>query len=187
MNQFKAKTASSQPTGRGVVLFGLDPSGKPRAARFAAGQAALASKAAALMGLSAGQITSDELADIADRLPAGRIYANGRGFVPYVRRDSYGKVAEAFAGQSDRSRKLCGEPSDSTAELVATGFPRSWDEIAPGHLVLAQESLVAGWWEAIVIEKTADVLTLRWQNYPREPKVTRHVAAVGRRSSVASS
>ena len=31
---------------------------------------------------------------------------------------------------------------------VATGLPRTWDEIAPGHLVIAQEALDYGWWEA---------------------------------------
>jgi hypothetical protein len=32
------------------------------------------------------------------------------------------------------------------------GLPVSWDEIGPGHLVIAHESLEYGWWEAIVVE-----------------------------------
>jgi hypothetical protein len=27
-------------------------------------------------------------------------------------------------------------------------LPRTWDEIAPGHLVIARETLEVGWWEA---------------------------------------
>ena len=32
-------------------------------------------------------------------------------------------------------------------------LPRSWDEIAPGHLVIARETFECGWWEAVVIER----------------------------------
>jgi hypothetical protein len=46
-------------------------------------------------------------------------------------------------------------------------LPRSWDEIAPGHLVIAQESLDYGWWEAIVLDRKDDMLTLRFCDYPR--------------------
>ena len=40
---------------------------------------------------------------------------------------------------------------------VATGLPWTWDEIAPGHLVIAQEALDYGWWEAIVIGRNGDI------------------------------
>ena len=52
------------------------------------------------------------------------------------------------------------------------------DEIAPGHLVIAQESLVNGWWEAIVLDRKDDLLTLRFRDYPRLPKFFRHRSAV---------
>jgi hypothetical protein len=61
---------------------------------------------------------------------------------------------------------------------VATGLPKSWDDIAPGHLVIAQESLEHGWWEAIVIARNVDMLTLRFREYPKLPKFVRHRAAV---------
>ena len=37
-------------------------------------------------------------------------------------------------------------PGDET-----TNRPASWDDIRVGHLVIAQESLEEGWWEAIVV------------------------------------
>ena len=61
---------------------------------------------------------------------------------------------------------------------VATGLPRTWDDIAPGHLVLAQEALDYGWWEAIVLGRTGDMFTLRFRDYPKLPKFVRHRAAV---------
>jgi hypothetical protein len=45
--------------------------------------------------------------------------------------------------------------------LTARGLPRSWDEIGPGHLVIAQESLEYGWWEAIVLDRKGDSFTLQ--------------------------
>jgi hypothetical protein len=62
---------------------------------------------------------------------------------------------------------------------VASGLPRNWDEIAPGHLVIAKETRHEdGWWEAIVLERDGDMLTLRWRDYPTQPKVMRHRTAV---------
>jgi hypothetical protein len=57
-------------------------------------------------------------------------------------------------------------------------LPDNWDEIAPGHLVIAQESLANGWWEAIVLDRKDDMLTLRFRDYPRLPKFFRHRTAV---------
>jgi hypothetical protein len=61
---------------------------------------------------------------------------------------------------------------------VATGLPRTWDDIAPGHLVIAQEALEYGWWEAIVIGRNADMFTLRFRDYPKLPKFVRHRNAI---------
>ena len=35
-----------------------------------------------------------------------------------------------------------------------------------------------GWWEAIVLARTGDMLTLRFRDYPKLPKFARHRAAV---------
>jgi hypothetical protein len=67
---------------------------------------------------------------------------------------------------------------DNDALPDARGLPRTWDEIAPGHLVIAQESLEYGWWEAIVIARKDDVFTLRFRDYPHLPKFARHRSAI---------
>ena len=57
-------------------------------------------------------------------------------------------------------------------------LPRSWDEIAPGHVVIARETFECGWYEAIVIERNGDLLTLNHRDYPSIPKIVRHRSAV---------
>ena len=41
------------------------------------------------------------------------------------------------------------------------------------------------WWEAIVIARNGDMLTLRFRDYPKLPKFSRHRAAVALISAVA--
>jgi hypothetical protein len=78
-----------------VILFGLGDDQRPRAAHFSAAHAELAVKAASAMGLSVMRVADPEQTKIAAKLPPGRIYANGRGLVPFVRKDLYTKVTEA--------------------------------------------------------------------------------------------
>lgn len=65
-------------------------------------------------------------------------------------------------------------------------LPRSWDEIAPGHLVIVKETVELGWWEAIVIEGTGDLVTVRYRDYPHYPNMVRHRSAVALISPPAS-
>jgi hypothetical protein len=44
--------------------------------------------------------------------------------------------------------------------------------------VLVQESLEEGWWEAIVIARDNDIVTLRYRDFPKVPKFDRHVSTV---------
>jgi hypothetical protein len=55
----------------------------------------------------------------------------------------------------------------------ARGLPASWDEIGPGHLVLAHESLKHGWWEAIVIEAKNGSFRLQYRDFCNLPKFVR--------------
>ena len=176
-----------------VVLFGLDETGKPRAARFSGEHDDLAAKAAGLMNLTIRYVNSPELAAIAQQLPAGRIHANGRGLVPNVRRELYDKLIEATtpATKSDSENQGTGKPADNPTETsaptsdqsspapsVAEGYPRDWDDINVGHLVIAQEDAASGWWEAIVIARDGDTLAMRWRDYPGHPKFVQHRTAV---------
>jgi hypothetical protein len=170
-----------------VVLFGVDEHGKPKAARFPEKHAELATKAAGQLKLQILAITNPDIAELAGRLPAGRVHANGRGFVPYIRRDLYTKLlaAAGTSAQGDQppvqAAAVGGSAGDaSSPKGGAPGKPRNWDEIGPGHVVIAQEDYPTdGWYEAIVAERDADMLTLRWREYPRQRRISRHRFSVG--------
>ena len=168
----KANAAAKQPTAPLIVL-GYDENHKPRAARFPATDAALVAKAAQLMDLRVYAAVTEDLAALAKKLPEGRLYGNGRGFVPNVRQSLYSEIISTLAVEPQAA---VGKDQDELP--VATGLPRTWDDIAPGHLVLAQEALDYGWWEAIVLGRAGDMFTLRYRDYPKLPKFVRHRTAI---------
>jgi hypothetical protein len=166
------------------VLFGVDDNGKPKAARFTDKHANLATKAAAHLKLHVLPIIGPVVVDLAGRLPAGRIHANGRGFVPYIRRDLYAKLVAAAgnSSQGDHASTEAWAASGSTKPSSPNGQkhpPKNWDDIAPGHVVIALDEPGEGWYETIVVETSGDMLTLRWRDYPRERRITRHRLSVG--------
>jgi len=111
-------------------------------------------------------VTSPDIAKVAKRL-----YGNGTGFVPNVRQNLYSDLAVALAadGRATRDMALAVEPR---------GLPRSFDEVGPGHLVLAQETLEYGWWEATVLARAGDVFTLKYRDAPEVPTFVRHRSAI---------
>jgi hypothetical protein len=162
----KSKPAKSTAK---FILFGANEYAKPRAARFSAEDPALLAKAAETMVLRLVQITDPEVAEIATRLPAGRLHANGKGLVPYIKGDLYNELLCAtLANQAPEPN-----PDPSPQDL-----PRTWDEIVPGHLVIARETLEVGWWEAVVVERTGDLVTVRYRDYPQYPNMVRHRSAI---------
>ena len=156
-----------------LIVLGYDEHHKPQAAQFPAADADLVAKAARLMDLKVYEAVTEDLAALAKKLPVGRLYSNGRGFVPNVRQSLYSEIIATLAVEPQAA---VGKDKDELP--VATGLPRTWDEIAPGHLVIAQEALEYGWWEAIVLARNGDMLTLRFRDYPKLPKFARHRAAV---------
>jgi hypothetical protein len=122
------------------------------------------------MGLRMLEVADPELADLAKRLPKGRLHASGRGLVPYIKGDLY---LDLVAATIDDDWQPPANPQIRLQDL-----PRTWDEIAPGHLVVAWETLECGWWEAVVIERNGDLVTLRYRDYPTYPKQVRHRTAV---------
>jgi hypothetical protein len=164
MNQSLKASQSETCPAIAVVVFGLGDGDKPQAARFPEKLGNLAIKAAEQLKLNVLKVTTDEVAKIAAQLPVGRINANGRGFIPYVRQDLYQKLTE-LAG--------------TVQPAPAPGLPRSWNEIDVGHMVLAREEGVdEGWFEAIVLAKDDDMLTLKWRDYPKQENAVRHRAAL---------
>jgi hypothetical protein len=170
----KANAAAKQSApSAALIALGYDENQKPRAARFPATEAELVAKAAQLMDLQVYKAATDDLAALAKKLPEGRLYGNGRGFVPNVRQSLYSEIIVTLAGEP---KAAVGKDQDEPP--VATGLPRTWDDIAPGHLVIAQEALEYGWWEAIVIGRNGDMFTLRFRDYPKLPKFVRHRNAI---------
>ena len=135
----KAAAKESAPSAPLLVL-GYDENHKPRAARFPATDAELVAKAAQLMDLKVYEAVSEDLAALAKKLPVGRLYGNGRGFVPNIRQSLYSEIIVTLAGEPQAT--AVGKDQDGPP--VATGLPRTWDEIAPGHLVIAQEDTAGG-------------------------------------------
>ena len=178
-----AKGNHSAPA-KPVVLFGLDNRGKPKAARFSKEYAGLAIKAASQLALQVVSGNHPKLADIAARVPVGRVHATGRTFVPFVGRELYDRLLAA-AGDGNR---LIPPPSPPASGAHGSGsqptgspprLPRNWQEITVGDLVIAQQSVEDGWYEGIVLAVNGDMLTIRWRDYPRERKIARHRLRLG--------
>jgi hypothetical protein len=163
------------PSTPALIVLGFNDQQKPRGAKFVDSKLDLVTKAADVMGLKVYEATAEEVAELAKKLPAGRLYANGRGFVPNIRQSLYSDlvVALALEGQAALSKN-----GDQNGLPTARGLPTSWDEIAAGHLVIAQESLEYGWWEAIVLERKGDSFTLQYRDYPHLPKFVRHRSGI---------
>jgi hypothetical protein len=97
--------------------------------------------------------------------------------VPNVRQDLYSDLVVALAVEPQAALSRYGN-GDKDGLPAARGLPQSWDEIGAGHLVIAQESLDYGWWEAIVLDRKGDTFTLRYRDYPHLPKFVRHRGAI---------
>ena len=64
-------------------------------------------------------------------------------------------------------------PDPTPQEIRAT-----WDDIGPGHVVIAKETSECGWWDAVVVERTGDLVTVRYRDYPDCPSMIRHRSAI---------
>src|SRR5580693_10734272 len=76
-----------------LVVFGIDPEGKPRASRFAEKDAELVTKAATLLGFRTAWITDEAGRAIAEALPNGNVFARGNGFVRLVRQSAFERLS----------------------------------------------------------------------------------------------
>jgi hypothetical protein len=115
-------------------------------------------------------------------LPVGRVHATGRTFVPFIRRDLYDKLVAAAANGNARPTSPpngSSGASGSTPGGSAPHQPQVWQEIGIGDLVVANQDRWEGWYEAIVVEQTGDMFTLRWRDYPRERRIVRHRFRLG--------
>lgn len=151
-----------------IVLYGLDESGRPRASWFVEADAVLAEKAAAVMNMKVLRVTTPEHRAVASELTAGRVFASGRAFAPFVVRSSFDRVAAIEGAYQPVAATPPTEPMPET-----TNVPASWSEIEVGGIVLAADGEVQGWYEAQVVEKRGDLFALRWLNWPQLPTIIR--------------
>jgi hypothetical protein len=161
----KSSTAPATTATPPLIVLGYDDQQKPRGARFDQDKPDLVTKAAELIGLKVYDTSNPDVAAIAKKLPVGRLYANGH----------YSQLVVALAGKPEAALSP-DDPKDSLP--AARGLPRTWDEVAPGHLVVAHESFEDGWWEAIVIDRKDDRFTLRYRDFPKLPKFFRHRSCI---------
>ena len=167
------KTIKAPATASGPLFaFGLDEKGKPRGARFTQYTDQLVS-AVLDMGLNFVIAPSPAFADAAKKLPEGRHYASGKAFIPNIRQVLLDELVSIVRQPGDTSQAYrleekpnatpgenASEPPVRCASPITSGLPRSWEAVNVGHMILAMESPADGWWEAVVIKREDDILTL---------------------------
>jgi hypothetical protein len=182
-----AASAASLPPA--IILFGRDERGRTHASRFAGEEMCEVKDAARLMGLHLAVADTETLRDLVKRLPAGRLFPSGKGFVPFVKGDLYDRLLTA-TGTPDKPRpftaasKPADVPSPAGASSGGKGgsdgpggaakAPNDWTGIGIGSTVLACQGPMEGWWEAVVLyTKADDHFVLRWRDFPDEPEIAR--------------
>ena len=185
-DQTKPVAATAAAETASLVIFGLDDQKKPHASTFVQpGESNLAQKAAALMGMKCFHPQSEQERALAAQLPRGRIFASGKAFVPFVASGLYKRLCELSsltATSPPEAQEIeCPAPAspDEVALAIAADEGRVEApgdrevDIAPGAVVLACESRDLGFFEAIVVRIDGEVLSLRWENWPKLPIFTR--------------
>lgn len=171
----KKPAGHAPPSARELVVFGLDTAGKPKAGRFSEKHAAVATKAAKSLKLSVCPGDKPAIADILKRIPVGRLHAQGQAFIPYIKRDLFDQIQTAAAPASLAAKS---NPGPAVTEAPIAKPPRSWDDIAEGHLVLYHEGPRDGWWESVVLARDGETLTLKYRDFSRYPAFQCHFRAV---------
>ena len=168
-----------------LMVFGADRSGKPHAGWFTAEEAEAARTAAGLIGYRVLTLTTEAQAHVAAQLSRGRLFENGRAFVPFVKAPLYetlSQMAEAAAPESTEAAAPSTAPADARAPApepvrslpvvvsprVRRSGPRDWDEIEPGSLVLAYDGDNEAWFEAIVVQVLGSAYRVRFRDNPEE-------------------
>jgi hypothetical protein len=186
------KTALKTPAMTPQLFVYGEEDGKPRGARFPVTEMETLAPVLRTLQLNFyDQGSGPKLVELGMKLPAGRIYARGKAFIPNMRRSLYDQILAALA---ESKQALAQEQAARTAAadeeraktpgakepLVLTGIPQDWQSIASGHLVLVEDGVGEGegWWEAICVSREDDILTLRYRDYPKVPPFQRHLSNV---------
>ena len=86
-----------------------------------------------------------------------------------------GERVSMFIAKRYISRPPC--PAALTTSRANSSGPLT-NRSMVGHLVIAQANAEDGWWEAVVIAREGDMLTMRWRDFPGYPKFVQHRTAV---------
>jgi hypothetical protein len=96
-------------------------------------------------------------------------------------RDATGQVgAPRTLAQPRKPTPSSSKPTGSApAPKLTDLIDELWSKITIGSLVIAPEDdREDGWWEAIVVDRRGNTLTLRWRDYPKLPLITRKLKDV---------
>ena len=111
-------TKDTNGPGPELIVLGRGEAGKPQAARFPAGHNDLVTKAAKAMNLTVCKAESADVAELAKKLPTGRLYSTGRGFVPAVGQSLHGKLSSNSSSPVSRCQASPTSPmANSQAQL----------------------------------------------------------------------
>lgn len=110
-------------------------------------------KAAGLTGFQAMAVEGDALASLAKRVPVGKGFSSGKGFVPFVKREVGAQLARIVKNSPDL---LIDDPDD-------------------GRWIAMMEHVH----ESRTKDHPLRMLTLRWKAFPEEDTITRRFDQVG--------
>jgi hypothetical protein len=186
----KKTTTKPAPIVQQLYLYGLQD-GKPRGARFPVTEMDTVFPVMRKLGLQFFEPGSGPAAvELGQKLPVGRIYARGKAFIPNIKQSLHDEIVAVLEkSKKDFQETRCNqaavaaEARDNDEEkgpVVVSGRPLDWQSVAPGHLVLIEDAVGdgEGWWEGICLNRSGDVLTLRYRDYPKVKPVQRHIANV---------
>ena len=122
-----------------LIVLGYDENHKPRAARFPAKDAELVAKAAQLMDLRVYAAASEDWPPLPKSCRRAGCTVTAAASCLMSGRAWHSEIIVTLAVEPQAA---VGKDQDELP--VATGLARTWDDIAPGHLVLAQEALDYG-------------------------------------------
>ncbi|WP_322418919.1 hypothetical protein [Mesorhizobium huakuii] len=185
-------------TTRSLIVFGRDETRKPHASVFLLPEVDAAESAARLMGMHSHRVEPGEAPEIVMRLPAGKLFDSGKAFVPFVKAETYQRIA-ALAGVADERDGGSGDDKAADSpETASAGSPEAvaghgggdggaggngsdlWAKLAVGDMVLASEGPDEGYFEARIMKaKAKGIFTLKFRDYPDAPQVDRSYYQLG--------
>lgn len=173
----KQPTKKPEQIAKFLYVFGESDGGKPRGARFPAAQSAQIGGAVSELKLAMCTDTSPRLTELGMKLPLGRVYARGKAFIPFIKKELLDQLRDAQYGPTSApaGQEIAKE------DVTLPDGPMTWDEVKTGDLVIAHQNHLEGWWEAQVIEREDDILTITWADYPDEGQVRRHITSIALR------